>query len=76
MVRAARMISEGVRVDKIMYLLYVFERQTENSVDPDQTPLNAASDQGLHCLPLIQQFYTLTGSKSDVLKKEQRCKYL
>ena len=21
-----------------------------NSVDPDQTPLNAASDQGLHCL--------------------------
>ena len=22
----------------------------ENSVDPDQTPQNAASDQGLHCL--------------------------
>ena len=27
-----------------------------NSVDPDQTPRNAASDQGLHCLSLIQQF--------------------
>ena len=25
-----------------------------NSVDPDRTPQNAASDQGLHCLPLIQ----------------------
>ena len=22
-----------------------------NSVDPDQTPRSAASDQGLHCLP-------------------------
>ena len=26
------------------------------SVDPDQMLRNAASDQGLHCLPLIQQF--------------------
>ena len=25
-----------------------------NSVDPDQTPQNAASDQGLHCLPIIK----------------------
>ena len=24
-----------------------------NSADPDQTPQNAASDQGLHCLPVI-----------------------
>ena len=23
-----------------------------NSVDPDQTPSSAASDQGLHCLPM------------------------
>ena len=23
-----------------------------NSVDPDQTPQNAATDQGLHCLPM------------------------
>ena len=27
-----------------------------NSVDPDQTPQKAAFNQGLHCLPLIQQF--------------------
>ena len=28
---------------------------TGNSVDPDQTPQYAASDQGLHCLPCIQE---------------------
>ena len=27
-----------------------------NSADPDQTPQNAASDLGLHRLPLFQQF--------------------
>ena len=33
------------------------ERQAKaNSVDLDQTPQNAASDQDLHCLPLTQQF--------------------
>ena len=26
-----------------------------NSVDPDQTPQNAASDQGLHCLLELQE---------------------
>ena len=49
------------------------DRQTlANSVNPDQTQQNTASDQGLHyCLhylPLIQQFETLTGSKKDLLK--------
>ena len=31
-----------------------------NNVDPDQKPQTeeVASDQDLHCLPLIQQFYT------------------
>ena len=33
-----------------------------NSVDPDQTPQNAASDQGLHCLPLVQQQNSLNTS--------------
>ena len=28
-----------------------------DSVDPDQTPQTAASDQGLHCLHYIQDFY-------------------
>ena len=27
-----------------------------NSVDPDQTPQNAASGQSLHCLPYTQQY--------------------
>ena len=27
-----------------------------NSVDPDEMPHNAEFDQGVHCLPLIQQF--------------------
>ena len=27
------------------------------SEDPDQTPQNAASDKGLHCLPYIQQYF-------------------
>ena len=31
-----------------------------NSVDSDQTPQNAASDQGLYCLPLIQQFLNIS----------------
>ena len=26
-----------------------------NSADPDQTPQNAASDQGLHCLLTLQE---------------------
>ena len=28
-----------------------------NSVDPDQMLWNTASDQGLHCLPYIQQYF-------------------
>ena len=39
-----------------------------NSVDPDQMQQNVASDQGLHCLPISQQFlYTSTGSKMNLL---------
>ena len=35
-----------------------WDRQTlANSVDLDQTPQNAASDQGLHCLQLIQRYF-------------------
>ena len=36
--------------------LKYWDRQAwANCVDPDQMPQNAVSDQGLHCLPLIQQ---------------------
>ena len=35
-----------------------------NSLDPDETPQNAASHLGLHCLPLILQFLdTTSGSE-------------
>ena len=37
------------------------------SVDPDQTPQHAASDQGLYCLPFMGIFVdTSTGSKLDL----------
>ena len=57
----SRMISEGGGSIKSYYRSYstYSDRQAwVNSVDPDQTPQNAASDQGLHFLPLTQQFYT------------------
>ena len=51
------MTSEGVDLIKLSYLLCIFEQTgCANSVDPDQTPQNAASYQDLHYLPLIQQF--------------------
>ena len=28
-----------------------------NSADPDQTPLIAASDHGLHCLQIVKSFF-------------------
>ena len=40
-----------------------------NHVDPDQMPRNVASDLGLQCLPLIQQFLdTSTGSQMDLIQ--------
>ena len=32
--------------------------QLAHSADPDQTPQNAASDQCLHCLQIVQQFFS------------------
>ena len=29
-----------------------------NSADPDQKPLNVASDQGLHCLQMAEPFFS------------------
>ena len=31
------------------------KRVLANRADPDQTPQNAASDQGLHCLQIVQK---------------------
>ena len=50
-----------------IYPTYVHRQAWANSEDPDQTPQNAASDQGLHCLPLIKQFLNkLTDSKMEM----------
>ena len=37
--------------------LNIGTQASANSVDPDQTPQNVASDQGLHCLPLIKHYF-------------------
>ena len=47
-----------------IYRMYLNRQAWANSVDPDEMPQNAPSHQGLHCLPLIQQFLDTTlGSK-------------
>ena len=52
------------------YLIYSWDKQPwTNSVDPDQMPQNVASDQGLHFLPLIQQFLDASvSSQMNLLK--------
>ena len=49
-------------------ILQYWNRQAwANSIDPDQMLQNMLSDQGLHCLPLIQQFLDIfTASKLNV----------
>ena len=47
------MTSEGVWFDQFTILTLRIPKIQANSVDPDQMPQNVASDQGLHCLPLI-----------------------
>ena len=41
----------------VLHLLILFSRPPKgtlaNSADPDQTPQNAASDPGLHCLQIV-----------------------
>ena len=50
-------------VNTVAILLYhnspnYWDRQAwANSIVPDQMLQNAASDQGLHCLPLLQQYF-------------------
>ena len=50
-----------------IYPNYSYRQAGANSVDPDQTPQNAASDQDLHCLPFVQQVLsTLNGDKTEL----------
>ena len=49
----------GVDLNKLQYLLYIVALAgLSKQLDPDQTSQYAASDQGLHCLPFTQQFYS------------------
>ena len=47
-------------------LRYSGRQARANSIDPDQMPRSAASDQGQHCLPLIEEFQDT--QKMDLLK--------
>ena len=40
--------------------MYSDREALANSVDPEEMPQNVASNQSLHCLPLIQQFLDTT----------------
>ena len=44
-------VIQGCQVNFFNFVLFVIENPEANSEDLDQTPLNAASDQGLLCLP-------------------------
>ena len=54
--------------------MYSDKQARANSVDPDQTPQNAASNQGLHCLPLIQQFYTHSQVLNGLVEEKYKVK--
>ena len=50
--------------DYRIYHIYSDRQAWANSLDPDETPQNAASHLGLHCLPLIKQLLdTTSGSE-------------
>ena len=52
-----------------MYSVYLDRQACANSLDLDETPQNVVSHQGLHCLPLVQQFLnTTSGSKLYLFK--------
>ena len=48
---------------------YLDRQAWANIVDSDQMQQNVASDQSLHCLPLIHHFLDIsTGSQMDLVK--------
>ena len=63
--RSVRMAELLVLPTYHIYLIYSDRQAWANSIDPDETPQNAASHLGLHCLPLIQQFLDTT-SRSEL----------
>ena len=61
------------KVSKTVCKCFIYAKYSDravwaNSVDPDQTPQNAASDQGLHCLTLIQHVLdTSQGGRMNIM---------
>ena len=55
------------------FITYLDRQVWANSVGPDQTPQNAASDQGLHCLPLPFACIsdTFISSRMELLKHDR-----
>ena len=51
-------ISEWVRFDQNTVLIYSDRQACADIVDSGQMPQNTTSDQGVHCLLLIQRFST------------------
>ena len=41
----------------LVFIIATYYRNFTQSADPDQTPRSAASDQGLHCLPMSLLWY-------------------
>ena len=62
------------RVGIVPYLSYLDRQAWANSVDPEKTLQNAASHQGLPCLPLIQPLLDTTmGSKLYLFEFKNKC---
>ena len=58
------MAYEYISLKYIIFSLSIGIDKPEQTLVPDQIPQNVESDQGLHCLPITQQFLdTSTGSK-------------
>ena len=68
-----------LNASKIPPLTHPIKGTPANSVDPDQTPQNAASDEGLHCLLYIQKFLRniiIKTNQTPLIKKMDICKVL
>ena len=58
--RIREQLKNVILLNNVYYYIhpkYIDRQDFAISVDPDQMPLNVASDQALHCLPHIQQFF-------------------
>ena len=61
---------------RVSQYIYIEKQAWANRVCPDQTPQNAASGQGIHCLPLIQQSLgTSKSSEKYVVKQDKYGKW-